>query len=76
MKAPVAIKITENLEKEEKEKDEKDAEEGGVPAGSYKVSNRKNETVFLSRAELKLISAHGANVQLLLKDCDGVTVSR
>jgi hypothetical protein len=76
VKAPVAVKITEILEKDEKEDDEKDNEESGQPAGSYKVSNRRNETVFLSRAELKLISAYGANVQLLLKDCEGVTVSR
>jgi hypothetical protein len=73
VKAPVAVKITENLEKEDKEKD---IEESVQPAGSFKVSNRKNETVFLSRAELKLLSAYGANVQLLLKDCEGVTVSR
>ena len=46
------------------------------PPGSYVVSSRKNEFVSLSPKDMKLISAYGANVQLLLKDCDNVVISR
>jgi hypothetical protein len=35
VKAPVAVKITEILEKDKKEDDEKDKEESGQPAGFY-----------------------------------------
>lgn len=47
-----------------------------LPPGSYAVTSRKNETILLSSAELKLVSAYGANVQLLLKDCENVLISR
>ena len=60
----------ENTEKNENEKTEK------YPPGSYVVSNKKNETILLNPENLKLISAYGANVQLLLKDCENVLVSR
>ena len=46
------------------------------PPGSYVVSSRKNEFISLSPKDMKLISAYGANVQLLLKDCDNVVISR
>ena len=46
------------------------------PPGSYVVSSRKNEFISLSPEDMKLISAYGANVQLLLKDCDNVVISR
>ena len=47
-----------------------------LPPGSYAVTSRKNETIILSPSELKLVSAFGANVQLLLKDCENVLISR
>ena len=47
-----------------------------LPPGSYAVTSRKNETIMLSPSELKLVSAFGANVQLLLKDCENVLISR
>ena len=47
-----------------------------LPPGSYAVTSRKNETIMLSPSELKLVSAFGAYVQLLLKDCENVLISR
>ena len=60
--------------------DDNDKNENGktdtYPSGSYVISSKKNEFISLSPEKLKLISAYGANVQLLLKDCDDVIISR
>ena len=53
-----------------------DKETKKYPPGSFVVSGKKNEKVFLSGSELKLISAFGTNVQLLLTDCENVVISR
>ena len=71
MKAPVAVKAAE-VEKDIIEEERITP----LPPGSYTVKSRKNETILLSSAELKLVSAYGANVQLLLKDCENVLISR
>lgn len=71
MKAPVVVKAVE-VENENIEEERITP----LPPGSYAVTSRKNETILLSSAELKLVSAYGANVQLLLKDCENVLISR
>ena len=74
VKAPIIQKIEKTNDEIKEVKQEKEMKK--YPPGSYVVSGKKDESVFLSGSELKLISAFGSNVQLLLTDCENVLISR